>query len=106
MSWPALFLSGPEAAAGFALINSIGALGGFLGPYAVGLLAGGAGGSGYGVAMLTLAAFLLVSGALILGAQEPVLFLMACRIGVCVFPFWLQCGTSTPTLSAHSPSHR
>src|SRR3954471_172786 len=35
---PAALLSGPAAAAGIALINSIGNLGGFVGPYLVGLL--------------------------------------------------------------------
>ena len=35
---PGKFLSGSAAAAGIALINSMGALGGFVGPYAVGYL--------------------------------------------------------------------
>lgn len=35
---PATFLSGASAAAGFALINSIGNLGGFIGPYLIGWL--------------------------------------------------------------------
>ena len=35
---PASFLSGAAAAGGIALINSVGNLGGFIGPYAVGLL--------------------------------------------------------------------
>ena len=35
---PTLFLSGPAAAASIALINSVGNLGGFLGPYVVGYL--------------------------------------------------------------------
>lgn len=67
MSWPAVFLRGPEAAAGFACINSLGAVGGFLGPYMVGLLAGGSG--GYGAAMAVLAVALLLSGGLILGKR-------------------------------------
>ncbi|WP_186039037.1 MFS transporter [Burkholderia gladioli] len=40
---PARFLSGQAAAGGFALINSIGALGGFAGPYLVGYLKDGFG---------------------------------------------------------------
>jgi ACS family tartrate transporter-like MFS transporter len=35
---PTIFLSGPAAAASIALINSVGNLGGFLGPYAIGFL--------------------------------------------------------------------
>jgi ACS family tartrate transporter-like MFS transporter len=35
---PTMFLSGPAAAASIALINSVGNLGGFLGPYVVGYL--------------------------------------------------------------------
>jgi ACS family tartrate transporter-like MFS transporter len=37
-SVPAMFLAGPAAAAGIALINSLGNLGGFVGPYAIGWL--------------------------------------------------------------------
>ena len=35
-SWPATFLMGPGAASGVALINSVGSVGGFLGPYILG----------------------------------------------------------------------
>ena len=35
---PTLFLSGPAAAAGIATINSIGNLGGFVGPYGIGYI--------------------------------------------------------------------
>jgi ACS family tartrate transporter-like MFS transporter len=35
---PGKFLAGSAAAAGIALINSMGAVGGFIGPYAVGVL--------------------------------------------------------------------
>ena len=38
MSWPAAFLSGPEAAAGFAAMNCLGSLGGVLGPSLLGFL--------------------------------------------------------------------
>ena len=33
MSWPASFLSGPAAATGFAVINSCGSIGGFVGEF-------------------------------------------------------------------------
>ncbi|GAB4813303.1 hypothetical protein N2152v2_000349 [Parachlorella kessleri] len=69
MSWPAVFLHGPEVAAGFALINSLGAVGGFLGPYMLGLLAGGDG--GYEAAMRLLALLLALSGGLILVFPAP-----------------------------------
>lgn len=35
---PSEFLTGPSAAAGIALVNSVGNLGGFVGPYAIGLI--------------------------------------------------------------------
>ena len=38
MSWPASFLSGPAAATGFAVINSCGSIGGFIGPFLIGAL--------------------------------------------------------------------
>lgn len=37
-SMPTLFLSGSAAATGIATINSLGNLGGFVGPYAIGLI--------------------------------------------------------------------
>jgi hypothetical protein len=67
-SWPAVFLGGEQAAAGFAFINSVGAVGGFIGPYLLGLLGGG---GGFGTAMLVLACFLLVAGCLILLFPAP-----------------------------------
>ncbi len=57
---PAAFLSGTAAAAGIALINSVGNLGGFVGPYAVGFIRD-ATGSSY-LALLVLAALILVAG--------------------------------------------
>ncbi len=56
------FLSGTGAAAGIALINSVGNLGGFLGPYLVGLVRSRTG--SFTVALLTLALFPLL-GAII-----------------------------------------
>ena len=56
------FLSGTGAAAGIALINSVGNLGGFLGPYLVGLVRSRT--ENFTVALLTLALFPLL-GAII-----------------------------------------
>jgi MFS transporter, ACS family, tartrate transporter len=53
---PAAFLSGTAAAAGIALINSIGNLGGFVGPYLVGLMKDATGSTDGG--LLTLAVIL------------------------------------------------
>lgn len=61
---PAAFLSGAGAAAGIAMINSIGNLGGFVGPYAIGRLKAADGGYGAGLcvvaAMLGFSALLTV----------------------------------------------
>jgi ACS family tartrate transporter-like MFS transporter len=46
---PTIFLGGPAAAASIALINSVGNLGGFLGPYAIGFLTDLTGGYDAGV---------------------------------------------------------
>lgn len=54
---PAMFLSGASLAAGFAWINSIGNLGGFFGPWWIGLMKDATGsfsGGLYGLALLTL----------------------------------------------------
>src|SRR3954451_21284796 len=53
---PAALLSGPAAAAGIALVNSIGNLGGFVGPYLVGLMKDATGSNDGG--LLTLAVLL------------------------------------------------
>ena len=55
-SMPAALLSGTAAAAGIALINSIGNLGGFVGPYLVGLMKDATGSTDGG--LLTLAVLL------------------------------------------------
>jgi nitrate/nitrite transporter NarK len=49
---PAAFLSGAAAAAGIALINSIGNLGGFVGPYLVGLVKDATGSTNGGLLVL------------------------------------------------------
>jgi ACS family tartrate transporter-like MFS transporter len=54
---PAALLSGPAAAAGIALVNSIGNLGGFVGPYLVGLMKDATGSTDGG--LITLAVILL-----------------------------------------------
>jgi D-galactonate transporter len=59
---PAALLSGTAAAAGIALINSIGNIGGFVGPYLVGLLEDATGSTDGG--LIALAAILLCGSAL------------------------------------------
>jgi ACS family tartrate transporter-like MFS transporter len=61
---PTLFLSGPAAAASIALINSIGNLGGFLGPYVIGYLTDRTG--SYAAGIYYLMATGLVGGATVL----------------------------------------
>ena len=60
---PTAMMTGVSAAAGIAMINSIGNLSGFFGPYAVGLMRDGFGTTG--AAVLSLAAALAVSAVLI-----------------------------------------
>ena len=59
-SLPSRFLTSSASAAGIALINTVGALGGFIGPYAVGLVKDATGSFTGGLLML--AALLFVSG--------------------------------------------
>lgn len=49
MSTPAEFLTGFSAAAGIALVTSVSNLGGFVGPYTIGLIRQRTGNSGYGL---------------------------------------------------------
>ncbi|KAL4428103.1 hypothetical protein ABPG75_002192 [Micractinium tetrahymenae] len=69
-SWPAVFLSGEQAAAGFAFINSVGAVGGFIGPFLLGRLSDRADG-GFTAAMVMLACFLGASGTCLLLFPAP-----------------------------------
>jgi len=62
-SFPASLLTGASVAAGLAAINSIGNLGGFVGPYLLGLLSGWLGSRTAGVAVL--GAFMACAGVLI-----------------------------------------
>jgi ACS family tartrate transporter-like MFS transporter len=64
---PTVFLSGPAAAASIALINSIGNLGGFLGPYVIGYLSDLTGGFTAGLLYLVGAGF--VAGLLVLSLR-------------------------------------
>ncbi|MGH7555463.1 MAG: MFS transporter, partial [Longimicrobiales bacterium] len=52
-SLPSAFLGGAAAAGGIALVNAVGSLGAFLGPYLIGVLREETG--GYGAGMLALA---------------------------------------------------
>jgi ACS family tartrate transporter-like MFS transporter len=63
-SFPSEFLAGFSAASGIALINSIGNLGGFAGPFVIGAVATGTGGIYLGLALAGVSAF--VSAALVL----------------------------------------
>jgi ACS family tartrate transporter-like MFS transporter len=66
-SLPSLFLSGPAAAGGIALVISIGNLGGFLGPTIVGVLRGASGNYASAIAMLAVAPVLSTAIVLALG---------------------------------------
>ncbi len=61
---PTMMLSGTAAAGGIALINSVGNLGGYLGPYAVGWLKDWTG--GYGAGLFVLSGAMLGAGLLVL----------------------------------------
>ena len=67
---PSAFLTGTAAAGGIALINSIGNLGGFAGPYFVGWIKAETG--GYALALLIIGAGLVVSGAIALAMRDIV----------------------------------
>jgi D-galactonate transporter len=61
---PTAFLSGASAAAGIAIINALGNLSGFVGPYAVGWLKDRTG--GFGAGLLTIAALALLAMVVVL----------------------------------------
>jgi ACS family tartrate transporter-like MFS transporter len=77
---PPAFLSGRAAAAGIALINSVGNVGGFVGPFAVGYIRDRSG-SNYG-AMLFLAALVALGGALALLVRHDGPALAATRAAI------------------------
>lgn len=66
---PSMFLSGTAAAGGIAVVNSIGNLGGFVGPYIVGWLRTST--QGYGAALFFLAACALASAIATLIVVKP-----------------------------------
>jgi MFS transporter, ACS family, tartrate transporter len=66
---PTAFLRGTAAAGGIALVNSIGNVGGFVGPYLMGWIRDATG--GFSAGLLTLAAILVVGAAIVLRLQEP-----------------------------------
>jgi len=66
---PSMFLTGTAAAGGIALINSVGNLGGFVGPVLVGRICDATG--SYRAGLWTLAATLLVGSALALAVAKP-----------------------------------
>ena len=75
-SLSASFLSGTAAAGGIALINSIGNLGGFMGPYIVGIIKGTSGHFKYGLVTLSIVALIgailaYLTGTGIIHKQRP-----------------------------------
>jgi ACS family tartrate transporter-like MFS transporter len=66
---PPIFLGGTAAAAGIALINSIGNLGGFVGPTVMGSLRGST--QGYSTGLLVLAGALLIEAVLVMTLRLP-----------------------------------
>jgi MFS transporter, ACS family, tartrate transporter len=66
---PPIFLGGTAAAAGIALINSVGNLGGFFGPTAMGWLRGVSG--SYAPGLLVLASALIIEAALVVSLKLP-----------------------------------
>jgi ACS family tartrate transporter-like MFS transporter len=79
-SLPSLFLTGTAAAAGIALINSIGNLGGFAGPYLIGWLKETSGAFQSGLTVLGIA--LASGGLLALGLGARILARHAVRSGI------------------------
>jgi D-galactonate transporter len=65
---PTAFLAGPAAAAGIALINSVGNLGGFAGPYLIGRVRDATG--SFAGSLLTIAGMLLVGSALAISLRR------------------------------------
>ena len=66
---PPMFLGGTAAAAGIALINAIGNLGGFVGPAIMGMLRDSTG--GYAGGLLVLASALVLEALLVLSLKLP-----------------------------------
>jgi ACS family tartrate transporter-like MFS transporter len=66
---PPMFLAGTSAAAGIALINAIGNLGGFVGPTVMGWLRGASG--AYTAGLLVLASSLIIEAGLVMTLKLP-----------------------------------
>jgi ACS family tartrate transporter-like MFS transporter len=66
---PPIFLGGTAAAAGIALINSVGNLGGFVGPTVMGTLRGQTGDYASGLTVLAIA--LVIEAALVMSLRLP-----------------------------------
>jgi len=66
---PTAFLRGTAAAGGIALVNSVGNLGGFVGPFVVGWIREATG--GFTAGLLTLAAILAIGAAITLSFRRP-----------------------------------
>ena len=66
---PTALLRGTAAAGGIALVNSIGNVGGFVGPYLMGWIRDATG--GFTAGLLTLAAILVVGAAIVLRLEQP-----------------------------------
>jgi ACS family tartrate transporter-like MFS transporter len=66
---PTAMLRGTAAAGGIAIVNSIGNIGGFAGPYLMGWIRESTG--GFTAGLLTLAAFLIAGAIIVLRLQEP-----------------------------------
>jgi ACS family tartrate transporter-like MFS transporter len=74
---PPLFLSGRGAAAGIALINAVGNLGGVFGPYAVGIALQRTGGYGGGMAVLAVSCTIAAVLVLAMGRSKRFAFVTA-----------------------------
>lgn len=66
---PTALLRGTAAAGGIALVNSIGNIGGFVGPYLMGWIRDATG--GYTAGLLTLAAILVLGAVIVLRLEQP-----------------------------------
>jgi nitrate/nitrite transporter NarK len=76
-------LSGSAAAGGIALINALGNLGGFFGPYLFGLIRDATGGSfTYGLMVLALGAVMSATTVLILGHDRRLEHIPAAKLAV------------------------
>ena len=86
---PSMFLSGAGAAAGIAMINSVGNLGGFVGPFAIGWLKNVTGGYSAGLYVVgaTLAVGILAKYKLTLPRRWVVDVASSCLVALGVFWF-------------------